>query len=248
MRLKGKVAVITGAGSGIGRATAQLFAREGARVVVADLEEEAGRETQRGITAGGGEAVAVKTDVSRADQVEMLIQKTVAEFGALDILHNNAGVSGGRHFVAETTEEYWDRVISVNLKGVFLCSKYAVLEMLKKGGGVIINTASSFGLVGLPGNAAYSAAKGGVIQLTKSMALEYAPNHIRVNCICAGWIDTPFNQNLDDQIIHWALKETPLGRWGQPEEVARAALYLASEESSFVTGTTLTIDGGWTAK
>ena len=248
MRLKGKVVIITGAGSGIGRATAQLFAREGARVVVADLEEEAGRETQRVITAGGGEAIAVKTDVSRADQVEILVQKTVAEFGTLDILHNNAGVSGGKNFVAETTEKYWDLVISVNLKGVFLCSKYAIREMLKKGGGVIINTASTFGLVGLPGNAAYSASKGGVIQLTKSMALEYAPNHIRVNCVCAGWVDTPFNQDLDDKITRWALKETPLGRWCQPEEVARAVLYLASEESSFVTGTTLTIDGGWTAK
>jgi NAD(P)-dependent dehydrogenase (short-subunit alcohol dehydrogenase family) len=120
--------------------------------------------------------------------------------------------------------------------------------MLKQGGGVIINTASSFGLVGLPGNAAYSAAKGGVIQLTRSMALEYAPNNIRVNCVCAGWVDTPFNQDMDEKLVHWSLRETPMGRWGQPEEVARAILYLASEEASFVTGTTLTVDGGWTAK
>jgi NAD(P)-dependent dehydrogenase (short-subunit alcohol dehydrogenase family) len=248
MRLKGKVAVITGAGSGIGRAAAQLFAREGARVVASDLDEAAATETKRLIMGNGGEALAVKTDVSQTDQVETLIREVVTQFGTLDILHNNAGISGGRNFVGDTTEEYWDRVITVNLKGVFLCSKYAVREMLKNERGVIINTASSFGLVGLPGNAAYSAAKGGVIQLTKSMALEYAPNHIRVNCICAGWVDTPFNRDIDERISRWALRETPLERWGTPEDIALAALYLASEESSFVTGTTLTIDGGWTAK
>lgn len=248
MKLKDKVAVVTGGGSGIGQATARLLAQEGARVVVADLEAEAGRETARQIKANGGEALAIVTDVARADQVEALVQKTVVGFGALDIMYNNAGVSGGRHFVADTSEDYWERVIRVNLTGVFFGSKYAVRQMLKQGSGVIINTASAFGLVGLPGNAAYSAAKGGVIQLTRSMALEYAPNNIRVNCVCAGWVVTPFNQDMDEKLVRWSLRETPLGRWGQPEEVARAVLYLASEESSFVTGTILAVDGGWTAK
>jgi len=248
MKLEGKVAVITGGGSGIGQATAQLLAQEGAKVVVADLDFGAGQKTAQKIRSGGGEALAVETDVTRADQVEALVQKTVAEFGALDIMHNNAGVSGGRRFVADTSEDYWERVIRVNLTGVFLGSKYAIRQMLAQGSGVIINTASTFGLVGLPGNAAYSAAKGGVIQLTRSTALEYAPKKIRVNCICAGWVATPFNQNMDGNLVRWSLRETPLGRWGEPEEVARAVLYLASDDSSFITGTILTIDGGWTAK
>jgi len=248
MKFEGRVAIITGGGSGIGQATALLLAQEGASVVVADLDAEAGEKAARQIRDGGGRAIAVATDVTRAKQVEALVQKTVADFGALDIMHNNAGVSGGRHFVADTGEEYWERVIKVNLTGVFLGSKYAVRQMLKQGGGVIINTASAFGLVGLPGNAAYSAAKGGVIQLTRSMALEYAPNHIRVNCVCAGWVTTPFNRDLDEKLVRWSLRETPLGRWGEPEEVAKAVLYLASEESSFVTGAILAVDGGWTAK
>ena len=248
MKLEGKVAVITGGGSGIGQATALLLAQEGARVVIADLDFEAAQSTAQQIKAGGREALALEIDVTHADQLEALVQKTVAEFGALDIMHNNAGISGGRRFVADTSEDYWEKVIRVNLTGVFLGSKYAVRQMLKQGSGVIINTASTFGLVGLPGNAAYSAAKGGVIQLTRSMALEYAPNNIRVNCICAGWIATPFNQDMDEKLVRWSLRETPLGRWGKPEEVARAVLYLASEDSSFLTGTMLAIDGGWTAK
>lgn len=248
MKLKNKVAIITGGGSGIGRATARLMAQEGASIVVADLDAEAGSETAQQIKVDGGKAITVVTDVTNANQVEALVQKTVAEFGTLDIMHNNAGISGGRHFVADTSDDYWERVIKVNLTGVFLGSKYAIRQMLKQDGGVIINTASTFGLVGLPGNAAYSAAKGGVIQLTRSAALEYAPNKIRVNCVCAGWVSTPFNQDMDEKLVRWSLRETPLGRWGEPEEVARAVLYLASEESSFVTGSILTVDGGWTAK
>jgi len=248
MKLENKVAVITGGGSGIGQATARLLAQEGASVVVADLDEKAARKTAQEIKAGSGKAIAVTTDVTRPDQVEALVQKTVAEFGKLDIMHNNAGISGGRRFVADTSEDYWEKVIKVNLTGVFLGSKYAVRQMLKQGGGVIINTASTFGLVGLPGNAAYAAAKGGVIQLTRSMALEYAPNHIRVNCVCAGWVTTSFNQDMDEKLVRWSVRETPLGRWGEPEEIARAVLYLASEESSFVTGSILTVDGGWSAK
>ena len=247
-RLEGKVAVITGAGSGIGRETALLFAREGAKVVVADYVPEAGEETVRQIRESGGEAIFVKTDVSKASDAERMVRETTAKYGKLDILHNNAGILGRVAFVGDAIEEDWDRVMEVNLKGVFLCSKYAVQEMIKGGGGVIISNASAMGLVGLPGNASYSAAKGGIIQFTRTMALEYASSNIRVNCICGGWIDTPMNEELGENIVKWTLRETPLGRWGKPEEVAQAALYLASDESSFVTGTALVVDGGWTAK
>jgi len=247
-RLEGKVAIITGAGSGIGRETALLFAREGASVVAADYAPEAAEETVRQIGENGGEAVFIKVDVTKAVDAEQMVTKTIAKYGRLDILHNNAGVLGEVAFAGDAREEDWDRVIAVNLKGVFLCSKYAVREMLKGGGGVIVNTASTMGLVGLPGNTAYSASKGGVIQFTKTMALEYAANNVRVNCVCAGWIDTPMNWKLEERIINWTVRETPMRRWGKPEDVAQAALYLASDESSFVTGTTLVIDGGWVAK
>jgi len=248
MRLAGKVAIITGAGSGIGRETALLFAGEGARVVVADYAPEAGEETIRRIREHNGDALFVRADVTKASDAEAMVREAIEKYGQLDILHNNAGILGAVAFVGDASEEDWDRVMSVNLKGVFLCSKYAVREMLKGSGGTIVNTASTMGLVGLPGNTAYSAAKGGVIQFTKTMALEYASSNIRVNCICAGWIDTPMNWQLDEHIIKWTMRETPMGRWGRPEEIARAALYLASDESSFITGTTLVVDGGWVAK
>jgi len=248
LRLQGKVAIITGAGSGIGREAAQLFAREGAKVVVSDYALEVGEETVRQIKESGGEAIFIKTDVSRADDAERMVRETVEEYGRLDILHNNAGILGKVALAGDTSEADWDKVISVNLKGVFLCSKYAVREMVKGGKGSIVSTASAMGLVGLPGNTAYSAAKGGVIQFTKTMALEYASSNIRVNCICAGWIDTPMNESLGERVTGWTVRETPMGRWGRPEEVAQAALYLASDESSFVTGTALVVDGGWVAK
>ena len=247
-RLEGKVAIVTGAGSGIGKETALLFAGEGAKVVAADRVMETGEKTVWQIKDSGGEAIFVKADVSRAGDVEIMVKETVEEYGRLDILSNNAGILGEVASVGDATEENWDRVISVNLKSVFLCSKYAVREMLKAGGGVIINSASTMGFVGLPGNTAYSASKGGVIQFTKTMALEYASSNIRVNCVCAGWIDTPMNENLDERIVKWTVRETPMGRLGRPEEVAWAILYLASDESSFVTGTALVVDGGWLAK
>ncbi len=247
-RLDNKVAIVTGAGSGIGRETALLFAAEGARIVIADYAPEAGEATAEQIRASGGEAVFSLTDVTRAADVERMVKLATDKYGRLDILHNNAGILGEVAFAGEVTEEDWDRVISVNLKSVFLCSKYAVRAMLEGGGGTIVNTASTMGIVGLPGNTAYSASKGGVIQFTKTMALEYAAQNIRVNCICAGWIDTPMNSKLDNNIVNWILRETPMKRWGKPEEIARAALYLASDESAFVTGSTLVIDGGWIAK
>jgi len=247
-RLDGKVAVITGAGSGIGRETALLFAREGAKIVVADYASEAGEATVRQIGEKGGDALFIKTDVSQASAVERMVKATVEKYGRIDILYNNAGVLGEVAFVGDATEDDWDRLMSINLKGTFLCSKYAVREMIKGGSGVIVNTASAMGFVGLPGNAAYSAAKGGIIQLTRTMALEYASSNIRVNCLCAGWVDTPMNLKLEERIINWTVRETPMKRWAKPEEIAQAALYLASDESSFVTGAALVIDGGWTAK
>jgi len=248
MRLADRVAIITGGGSGIGRATALRFAAEGARVLVSDIDAAAAEAVAREILDLNGAAVAVTADVSSAADAEMLAARAVAEYGQLDILHNNAGISRPGPFVGDAEETYWDAVMAVNLKGVFLCSKYAVREMLKGGRGSIVNTASIMGLVGLPGNAAYSASKGGVVQFTKSMALEYASQGIRVNCIAAGWIDTPLNTELDPKITKWALRETPLGRWGSASDVAAAALYLASDDAAFVTGTTLVLDGGWTAK
>ncbi len=248
MKLTGQVAIVTGGGSGIGRASAMRFAVEGARVLVADIDIATAEAVATEIRGSGGGAVAVRADVSRAADAEMLTAHAVSEFGRLDILHNNAGVSGGGPPVGETDEDYWDRVLGVNLKGVFLCSKYAVRVMVPGGGGAIVNTASIMGLVGLPGNAAYSASKGGVVQFTKSMALEYAAQNVRVNCIAAGWIDTPLNRKLGEKITGWTLRETPLGRWGTAEEVAGAALYLASADAAFITGTTLVLDGGWTAK
>lgn len=247
-RLKDKVATVTGGGSGIGREIALLFASEGAIMVVADCAAEAAEETVRQIRESGGEAIFITADVSRAGDAGRMVKQTIEKYGRLDILCNNAGILGVVAPVGEASEENWDRVISVNLKSVFLCSRYAVREMLKSGGGVIINSASIVGFVGLPGNTAYSASKGGVIQFTKTMALEYAASNIRVNCICAGWIDTPMNENLEEGVIRWTVRETPMGRLGKPEEVAKAALYLASDESSFVTGTTLVVDGGWLAK
>jgi len=242
------VAIITGAGSGIGRATALRFAAEGARVVAGDIDAAAAEAVADEILKTRGEAVAVTADVSRAADAEMLAARAVAQYGQLDILCNNAGISRPGPLVADAEEAYWDAVMAVNLKGVFLCSKYAVREMLKNDRGAVINTASVMGLVGLPGNAAYSASKGGVIQFTKSLALEYAARGVRVNCIAAGWIDTPLNTELDPKITSWALRETPLGRWGSADDVAAAALYLASDDAAFVTGTTLVLDGGWTAK
>jgi len=248
MRLKGKVAIVTGGGSGIGKEIALLFAQEGAKVMVADLVAEKGEDTVRLITESGGEAAFFRADVSLAGDVENLVRQTVKKYGRLDILSNNAGILGVVAPVGEASEENWDRVIAVNLKSVFLCSKYAVREMVKSGGGAIVNSASTMGLVGLPGNTAYSASKGGVIQFTKTMALEYAASNIRVNCTCAGWIDTPMNEILDEKVLRWTVRETPMGRLGRPEEIARAALYLASDDSSFITGTALVVDGGWVAK
>jgi NAD(P)-dependent dehydrogenase (short-subunit alcohol dehydrogenase family) len=254
MRLKDKIAVITGAGSGIGRATAKRFAREGAKVVASDIFIEGCQETVNMITSMGGEAIMVKADVSKADQIQAMVKTTLDNYGQINILFNNAGIELSAS-ITETREEDWDRVMSTNLKGIFLCSKYAIPEMIKAGGGSIINTASIAGLVGFDNLAAYNTSKGGVITLTKNMALDYAQYNIRVNCICPGVIETSMIERL---IEIWggdpeATKQsfvalTPIGRLGTPEDIANAALFLASEESSFVTGSALVVDGGYTTR
>ena len=252
MRLKGKAALITGAGSGIGRASALLFAREGAKVAVVDIVQEGGQETVNMIKEGGGEAIFVKADVTKAVDAERMIKTTVEKYGRIDILFNNAGINPSGT-VVDTPEEAWDKVINVNLKGAFLGSKYAIPEMAKGGGGVIINTASVAGLVGTANEIAYVASKGGIVAMTRGMAIDHVNQNIRVNCICPSGTETPLiNKWLDTvkepEKMRQELANTSLfKRLARPEEIAQAALFLASDESSFVTGSALVVDGGFTA-
>jgi NAD(P)-dependent dehydrogenase (short-subunit alcohol dehydrogenase family) len=250
-KLDGKVAIITGAASGIGKATAILFAQEGAKVVVADITDDLGEETVKMINKSGGKAIFVHVNISKAEDVENMIKTTVKAYGRLDIIFNNAGIEGASADTANYPENIFDKVVAVNLKGVWLGIKYAVPELLKNGGGSIINTTSVAGLVGFASSSAYSASKGGIIQLTKTAALEYAKQNIRVNCIAPGVIDTPMIDRIikDHPEVEEALIQAePIGRLGKPEEIAQAALFLASGDSSFVTGTVLVVDGGLTAK
>lgn len=249
MRLNGKVAIVTGGGTGIGRGIAILFAKEGAKVVVTGRRPEVLDETVSLIRQNGGEGLAVVADVSKEDQVNALVEKTVQQFGRLDILVNNAGVYLPHDTLSATNEE-WDTVMSVDLKGVWLCSKAAIPHMINGGGGKIINIASIAGLVGFAGSAFYCAAKGAVVNLTREMALDYSSKHINVNAIAPGVIETDMTKPFlgDEQAKKNFLDQTPVGRVGQPEDIAFAAVYLASNESDFVTGHTLVVDGGWTIK
>ncbi len=242
-RLNGKVAIVTGAGSGIGRASAMLFAKEGAKVVVADYDEKGGKETAGLI---GRNAIFVKADVSKSSDAKAIVAAALKKFGKLNILFNNAGIVRWGSAV-ECVEADWDRVIGINLKGAWLCSKFAIPELIKAGGGSIVNTASIAGCVAFAKIAAYCASKGGLIELTKSMALDFAPQKIRVNAICPGVIRTAMTKSIlnDKKTMEGMLKATVIGRLGEPEDIAYAALYLASDESSFVTGTTIVVDGGW---
>ena len=250
-RLDGKVAIITGAGSGIGRTTALLFAKEGAKLVIADIDVPAGEETLRMIEDAGGKAQFIKTDVSVVADIKNMIKNAVDIYGRLDILYNNAGIVGKVEPTHEASESCFNKIIDINLKGVFLGMKYGIAEMLKTGGGSIINTASAAGLVGFQGLAAYSASKGGVVQLTKTAALEYATQNIRINCVCPGVIWTPMVEGItgdDEEAKAQFTKMEPVGRMGTPEEIAKAALFLACDDSSFVTGVALPVDGGLTAQ
>ncbi len=246
MRLQGKTAVITGGGGGIGRAAALLFAKEGAKLAIADVKEDFGEETVRLIREQGGQAIFIKTDVTDSKQVKKVIDAAISEFGALHILFNNAGIGNPEVKSTDLPEKEWDRIVDINLKGVFLGIKHGVPELIKAGGGVIINTSSLLGLKGQKYLSAYNASKGGVILLTQNAALEYGRHNIRVNAVAPGVIDTSIIDNWKNNGRKWPIISTAnaLGRIGKPEEVARAVLFLASDEASFITGATLSVDGG----
>jgi NAD(P)-dependent dehydrogenase (short-subunit alcohol dehydrogenase family) len=250
-RVDGKVALVTGGSSGIGRATALTFAREEAKLIIADMHEEGGQQTVHLITEQGGEVIFVRTDVSQAVEVQAMISQAVATYGRLDCAHNNAGISGGGSaLTAEYAEARWHQVIAVSLTGVWLCMKYEIPQMLHQGGGGIVNTASVAGLIGARGLAAYVASKHGVVGLTKTAALEYAPQGIRVHCVCPGVMRTPMTaRGLSDPARRARIiASEPMGRVGTPEEVAEAVVWLCSEAASFVTGHTMTVDGGHVAQ
>ncbi|MDX6235845.1 MAG: hypothetical protein QOG10_660 [Kribbellaceae bacterium] len=254
-RLHDKVALITGAGSGIGRAAAELFAAEGAAVAVVDLVAEAAEETVAKIAADGGRALALTANVAVAAEVGSAVARAVGELGRLDVLYNNAGVNSTGS-VADATEDDWDRCFAVNAKGTFLCSRAAVPHLAAAGGGAIVNQGSVAGLVAVPNFAAYCAAKGAVVALTRSMAIDLAGRRIRVNAICPGTVFTPLMEPMlrarGDGDLEAGLAKTvvkyPIGRLGTPEEIARVALFLASDEASFLTGSIVTADGGMTAQ
>jgi NAD(P)-dependent dehydrogenase (short-subunit alcohol dehydrogenase family) len=250
--LKTRVALITGAASGIGEATAELFAGKGITVIIADINSSAGTKVSQKINSSGGRASYVLMDVSDPLQVKETISDIAAEFGGPDILVNNAGVAIGMKFgaITEVPEEVWDKTIGTNLKGTFLCSKYTIPYMIKRGGGTIVNVASTLGLYAVPGASSYCASKGGIISLSRAMALDCAPFNIRVNCVCPGAVLTPslenwFNHQSDPHKIRKLYNQGyPIKRIGSPEEIAKVIYFLASEESAFIVGATVVVDGG----
>jgi NAD(P)-dependent dehydrogenase (short-subunit alcohol dehydrogenase family) len=248
--LRGKVAIVTGGTSGIGRDTAVLFAKAGVKVVVAGRRDVEGKETLDLVRAAGGDGLFVKTDVSQTGQVQALVQKTVEKFGRLDIAFNNAGIEGSIIPIAEQSEDDWDRTIAINLKGVWLCLKYEIQQMLKQGGGgAIVNMASVAGLIGSAGFATYCASKHGVMGLTKSAALETAQHGIRINVVCPAVIETPMGERIfgAPELRKYMIGLHPIGRFGTPVEVAEAVVWMCSDRASFMTGQSLVLDGGFLA-
>jgi NAD(P)-dependent dehydrogenase (short-subunit alcohol dehydrogenase family) len=253
-RIDGKTAVVTGSGNGIGRAMALAFAAAGANVIVSDVLVEDGKRTAAEITEAGGSALFVAADVADAQQAENLVAATVKRFGSIDILANNAGIGGGQVRLHEVEPEDFDHVINVNLRGTFPCSKYAIPYFLAQQDGRIVNTASTYGLIGAPNAAAYCASKGAIINLTRQMAVDYGPDGIRVNAICPGYIDTglgrrgpeltPDEFQAANAIREKAAGMQPLGRQGQPSEIGEVAVFLASDAASFMTGSIVPVDGG----
>jgi NAD(P)-dependent dehydrogenase (short-subunit alcohol dehydrogenase family) len=246
MRLQGRVAAITGGALGIGRATGLLFAAEGAAVALADVEVEAAEMVAREIVAAGGRAVAIPVDVGDAAQVEAFVERVVRDLGRLDVMFANAGIAHSAPFLAHP-EAQWHRVLRVNLTGVFLCCQAAARHMARQGGGRIITTASINGFRGVENLVGYNVAKAGVVELTRTMAVELAPYHITVNAIAPAQIDTRLTRGLPEEARRRRIERIPMGRFGEPEEVARAALFLASDDASYVTGHTLAVDGGYLA-
>ncbi len=249
-QLEGKVSLITGGGSGIGKASALAFAREGSKVVVADVNVEGGEQTVRLIQDTGGEATFVRADVSNSGDVSDMVSHAVQTYNRLDCAFNNAGISGGRGRIHEYTEDDWSRVLNINLTGVWLCMKYEIIQMLKQGGGAIVNTASVMGLVGGSRSPAYGATKHGVVGLTKTGAVDYAQEAIRINAVCPGYIRTPMIEQsiLSDPVAEErVVSRHPMHRLGTPEEIAEAVVWLCSDAASFVTGHAMTVDGGYVA-
>ena len=251
LTFENKVALVTGAGSGMGLAAAQAFAAEGATVVLSDVNEAAARAAAKQLAGAGHKTLAVRCDVADEAQVKAMVEQTVSTFGRLDVAFNNAGVQSLAVETADATGDEYDRVNSINLRGVWNCMKYELLQMRKQGSGAIVNNSSIGGLVGIPGRAIYHASKHGVIGLTKSAALEYASRRIRINAVCPGTVETPMVANMlakEPDAMKETLRDQPIGRLGRAEEVAAAVLWLCSDGASFVIGHALVVDGGYTVR